>query len=121
MKTVAGVRVMIVIIHQDIIDLIKALPFQTAWALLSLLAVGEADTETVKRGINYLIANQSSDGHWYDDSYTAPGFPRVFYLKYHGYTKYFPFGLWLATATLQLSLEQTRHHCSLACRGKVSL
>lgn len=66
--------------------------FQTAWALLSLLAVGEAKTDTVKKGIDYLIANQSSDGHWYDDSYTAPGFPRVFYLKYHGYTKYFP--LW---------------------------
>ncbi|MBL1141037.1 MAG: squalene--hopene cyclase [Proteobacteria bacterium] len=66
--------------------------YQTAWALLSLLAVGEAETDTVKRGINYLISNQTSDGHWYDDSYTAPGFPRVFYLKYHGYTKYFP--LW---------------------------
>jgi squalene-hopene/tetraprenyl-beta-curcumene cyclase len=66
--------------------------FQTAWALLSLLAVGETETDSVKRGINYLLSNQSSDGHWYDDSYTAPGFPRVFYLKYHGYTKYFP--LW---------------------------
>ena len=74
--------------------------FQTAWALLSLLAVGEADTGAVKRGINYLIANQSADGHWYDDSYTAPGFPRVFYLKYHGYTKYFPlWAIWHATAT----------------------
>ena len=66
--------------------------FQTAWALLALLAVGEANTETVKKGINYLISNQAPDGHWYDDSYTAPGFPRVFYLKYHGYTRYFP--LW---------------------------
>ncbi len=70
----------------------KSTAFQTAWALLSLLAVGEAGTETVRRGIDYLIANQAVDGHWYDDSYTAPGFPRVFYLKYHGYTKYFP--LW---------------------------
>jgi squalene-hopene/tetraprenyl-beta-curcumene cyclase len=66
--------------------------YQTAWALLSLLAVGEAGTETVRKGINYLLSNQTSDGHWHDDSYTAPGFPRVFYLKYHGYTKYFP--LW---------------------------
>ena len=66
--------------------------FQTAWALLSLLAVGEANTDTVRKGINYLISSQSPDGHWYEDSYTAPGFPRVFYLKYHGYTKYFP--LW---------------------------
>lgn len=66
--------------------------YQTAWALLSLLAVGEVKSDTVKRGINYLMSNQDTDGHWYNDSYTAPGFPRVFYLKYHGYTKYFP--LW---------------------------
>jgi len=66
--------------------------FQTAWALLSLLAVGEAESDTVRNGIKYLISNQASDGHWHDDYYTAPGFPRVFYLKYHGYTKYFP--LW---------------------------
>ena len=70
----------------------KSTAFQTAWALLALLAVGEANTETVKHGIDYLISNQSSDGQWHDDSFTAPGFPRVFYLKYHGYTKYFP--LW---------------------------
>ena len=66
--------------------------FQTAWALLSLLAAGEAETDSVKRGVRFLLSNQSADGHWDDDSYTAPGFPRVFYLKYHGYTKYFP--LW---------------------------
>ncbi len=66
--------------------------FQTAWALLALLAVGEAHTDTVKKGIQYLIDHQADDGQWHDESYTAPGFPRVFYLKYHGYTKYFP--LW---------------------------
>lgn len=66
--------------------------FQTAWALLALLAVGEVQTDTVKRGIQYLIDNQGADGQWHDEWYTAPGFPRVFYLKYHGYTKYFP--LW---------------------------
>ncbi len=70
----------------------RSTAFQTAWALLSLLAAGEAESDTVIKGIKYLISAQSSDGHWYDDSYTAPGFPRVFYLKYHGYTKYFP--LW---------------------------
>ncbi len=66
--------------------------FQTAWAILSLLAVGEAESEAVKLGINHLIENQKMDGFWHDPDYTAPGFPRVFYLKYHGYTKYFP--LW---------------------------
>ena len=66
--------------------------FQTAWALLALLAAGEIHTNTVKKGVHFLIESQTADGQWYDDSYTAPGFPRVFYLKYHGYTKYFP--LW---------------------------
>ena len=70
----------------------KSTAFQTAWALLSLLAVGEAKSIVVKKGVNYLLGNQLSNGQWYDDSYTAPGFPRVFYLKYHGYSKYFP--LW---------------------------
>lgn len=66
--------------------------FQTGWALLALLAAAQADTDTVRKGIDYLIASQAPGGHWHDDSYTAPGFPRVFYLKYHGYSKYFP--LW---------------------------
>lgn len=66
--------------------------FQTAWALLGLLAVDEAESDSVRRGVDYLLASQRRNGHWYDAAYTAPGFPRVFYLKYHGYSKYFP--LW---------------------------
>lgn len=66
--------------------------FQTAWSLLALLAVDEVHSEAVKRGIAYLLEHQKTDGFWNDPYYTAPGFPRVFYLKYHGYTKYFP--LW---------------------------
>lgn len=66
--------------------------FQTAWALLALLSAGEIDTPQVEAGIQFLLKTQFSDGYWYDEDYTAPGFPRVFYLKYHGYTRYFP--LW---------------------------
>ena len=66
--------------------------FQTAWALLALLSAGEVKSDAVQRGIDFLLKNQKMNGLWCDDSYTAPGFPRVFYLKYHGYTKYFP--LW---------------------------
>ena len=62
----------------------KSTAFQTAWVLLALLAVGEVKNTSVKKGINYLLSNQLSNGQWYDNSYTAPGFPRVFYLKYHG-------------------------------------
>ena len=67
-------------------------PFQTAWAVLALLAAGDAGSETCEKGINFLLKSQKMDGLWYDDSFTAPGFPRVFYLQYHGYNKYFP--LW---------------------------
>lgn len=64
--------------------------FQTAWALLGLLSAGDVHSDAVSRGIEYLLKRQNQDGLWYDSDYTAPGFPRVFYLKYHGYTKYFP-------------------------------
>jgi squalene-hopene/tetraprenyl-beta-curcumene cyclase len=65
---------------------------QTAWALLGLMAVGEIDHPAVERGISYLLANQGADGFWSEKRFTATGFPRVFYLRYHGYPKFFP--LW---------------------------
>jgi len=66
--------------------------FQTAWAMLGLMAAGEADSPEVRRGVDFLLRTQMDDDVWNDDVFTAPGFPRVFYLKYHGYDKYFP--LW---------------------------
>jgi squalene-hopene/tetraprenyl-beta-curcumene cyclase len=63
---------------------------QTAWALLALLAAGEADCEEVRAGIEYLIATQQPDGDWHEDHFTGTGFPKVFYLKYHMYSLYFP-------------------------------
>jgi squalene-hopene/tetraprenyl-beta-curcumene cyclase len=63
---------------------------QTAWALLGLMAAGLASDAAVARGIGYLIANQAPSGEWNEASYTAVGFPRVFYLRYHGYRLYFP-------------------------------
>ena len=65
---------------------------QTAWALLALMAVGETNGSAVQRGIAYLQAHQGSDGFWPEERYTAVGFPRVFYLRYDGYPKFFP--LW---------------------------
>ncbi len=66
--------------------------FQTAWALLGLMAAGDITSTAVKNGINFLLRNQQSNGVWDDPCFTAPGFPKVFYLKYHGYDKFFP--LW---------------------------
>jgi squalene-hopene/tetraprenyl-beta-curcumene cyclase len=65
---------------------------QTGWALLGLMAAGEVDAEAVERGVAWLAANQADDGLWGQELYTGGGFPRVFYLRYHGYPKYFP--LW---------------------------
>ncbi len=71
---------------------IRSTSFQTAWALLALMAAGESDSEVIKRGVHYLLDQQKDGGLWEDPEFTAPGFPKVFYLKYHGYDKYFP--LW---------------------------
>ena len=63
---------------------------QTAWALLALMAVGETASPHVQRGIDYLVRTQNEVGEWDDEVYTGTGFPRVFYLRYHGYSRYFP-------------------------------
>ena len=63
---------------------------QTAWATLGLMAVGEAHSPEVARGIAWLLAHQEADGLWGQELYTGGGFPRVFYLRYHGYPCYFP-------------------------------
>ncbi len=71
---------------------VPSTPAQTAWALLALMAAGEVDHPNVSRGVEHLIATQKKDGTWEEDYYTAVGFPRVFYLSYHGYKAFFP--LW---------------------------
>jgi squalene-hopene/tetraprenyl-beta-curcumene cyclase len=63
---------------------------QTAWALLALLAAGEGDSDAVRAGVNYLLDTQQEDGNWHEDYFTGTGFPKVFYLKYHLYSLYFP-------------------------------
>jgi squalene-hopene/tetraprenyl-beta-curcumene cyclase len=65
---------------------------QTAWALLGLMAAGEVNCSEVQRGIHYLISTQNDKGSWDERHFTGTGFPRVFYLRYHGYSQYFP--LW---------------------------
>ncbi len=81
-------------------------PSQTAWALLGLMAAGEADHPAVARGIAYLSASQEEDGLWPEEDYTGGGFPRVFYLRYHGYAKYFP--LWAMARYRNLKRSNSR-------------
>jgi squalene-hopene/tetraprenyl-beta-curcumene cyclase len=65
---------------------------QTAWSLLGLMAAGQIGNPAVARGVEYLKATQGQNGLWEEARFTATGFPRVFYLRYHGYAKFFP--LW---------------------------
>lgn len=76
-------------------------PCQSAWAILALLCAGEGAAPTVVNGLSYLLEHQRVDGLWDSPYFNAPGFPRVFYLKYHGYNAYFP--LW--------ALARFRRHC----------
>ena len=70
--------------------------YHTAWAMLALIAAGEGASPALRRGVDYLLRTQQSDALWSHPSFTAPGFPRVFYLKYHGYCAFFP--LWALAA-----------------------
>jgi squalene-hopene/tetraprenyl-beta-curcumene cyclase len=65
-------------------------PSQTAWAVMGLLAANDTRSDSVARGIAYLLKTQKRDGSWDEPSYTGTGFPRVFYLAYHMYRDYFP-------------------------------
>jgi squalene-hopene/tetraprenyl-beta-curcumene cyclase len=74
-------------------------PSQTAWGLLALQSAGDSGSDSVARGIRWLLVRQRADGGWDESAgtgarrqslYTATGFPKVFYLAYHLYRQYFP-------------------------------
>ncbi len=86
-------------------------PSQTAWAVLGLLAAGDTRSDSVAKGIRWLVDRQAEDGSWDESAegrngeaiYTGTGFPRVFYLAYHLYRDYFPL---LALTTYKQAMER---------------
>jgi squalene-hopene/tetraprenyl-beta-curcumene cyclase len=82
-------------------------PSQTAWAMLGLMAAGEAASEAVAHGAEWLMVRQLPDGDWPEEDYTGTGFPRVFYLRYHGYRRIFP--LWALARLRNLRQSNSRH------------
>ncbi len=86
-------------------------PSQTAWALLGLLAANDTRSDSVAKGIRWLVERQHEDGSWAElmpgrngeSYYTGTGFPRVFYLGYHLYKQYFPL---LALTTYRKAVER---------------
>ncbi|MGH7030219.1 MAG: squalene--hopene cyclase, partial [Stellaceae bacterium] len=81
-------------------------PSQTAWALLGLMAAGEVRNPAVARGVAFLIDTQGRNGSWDEPWFTAVGFPRVFFLRYHGYPTYFP--LWALARYRRLTSSGAR-------------
>jgi len=80
---------------------------QTAWAVLGLMAVGEVNNPGVQKGINFLMNAQNEDGKWEEPWHTAVGFPRIFYLRYHGYSSFFPIWALSRFKNLKVSNNQT--------------
>jgi squalene-hopene/tetraprenyl-beta-curcumene cyclase len=74
-------------------------PSQTAWGILGLLSAGDTRSDSVAKGVRWLLDRQTATGSWDESTgegpqrqalYTGTGFPRVFYLAYHQYRDYFP-------------------------------
>jgi squalene-hopene/tetraprenyl-beta-curcumene cyclase len=70
------------------------------------MAAGEVDHPAVKSGISYLLSRQGEDAFWEEKRFTATGFPRVFYLRYHGYSKFFP--MWALARYRNLKAANTK-------------
>ncbi len=82
-------------------------PSQTAWAVLGLMAAGEVDSVTVKGGVDYLLREPHEGGKWKEEYFNAVGFPRIFYLRYHGYSSFFP--LWTLARYRDLKSNKNNH------------
>jgi len=65
-------------------------PSQTAWAVLALCAADEFESAEARRGIDFLVKRQRSDGSWNEAEFTGTGFPKVYYLRYSLYKTNFP-------------------------------
>ena len=78
-------------------------PSQTAWALMALTALGFENSKSAKLAVDYLMKTRNSDGLWSEPNFTGTGFPSHFYIRYHGYARYFPI---LALARWKKAISQ---------------
>ena len=88
-------------------------PSQTAWALLGLLAAGDDRSDSIAKGVRWLLERQRPDGGWdeamgegarRESIITGTGFPKVFYLAYTMYRQYFPL---MALTAYKRAMERT--------------
>ncbi|MDQ2961123.1 MAG: squalene--hopene cyclase [Candidatus Dormibacteraeota bacterium] len=67
----------------------ESTPSQTAWAMLTLQAAGDAGGGAVSDGARHLVERQHN-GTWTEQHHTGTGFPGDFYINYHLYRHIFP-------------------------------
>merc|ERR1711991_814627 len=58
----------------------ESTPSQTSWALMGLMAGGQIQSNEMEKGLKFLTSRKCI---FKEDYFTAVGFPKVFYLKYH--------------------------------------
>jgi squalene-hopene/tetraprenyl-beta-curcumene cyclase len=68
----------------------ESTPSQTAWALLALIAAGDANGDAAGRGVRWLLDHQTADGTWDEPWFTGTGFPWDFSINYHLYRVVWP-------------------------------
>jgi len=76
---------------------------QTAWAILGLVAGGEASGPVAKKGVEFLLQRQNEEGTWWEDEFTGTGFPAHFFIKYHMYQHFFPL---MALSRYRISIKE---------------
>lgn len=65
-------------------------PSQTAWALMGLIASGNANTSIAREAALYLAETYLKMGTWKDDSVVGTGHPRIVPMQYPSYAWAFP-------------------------------
>ncbi|VAX30914.1 Squalene---hopene cyclase @ Squalene---hopanol cyclase [hydrothermal vent metagenome] len=78
---------------------------QTAWAVLGLVAGGEAESLAAKKGVEFLLKTQNAEGTWFEAEFTGTGFPEHFFIKYHMYQHFFPL---MALSRYRKALQEER-------------
>jgi squalene-hopene/tetraprenyl-beta-curcumene cyclase len=68
----------------------ESTPSQTAWALIALVAAGEAGSGCASRAVAWLAGAQKRNGGWDEPFFTGTGFPRDFLINYHLYREVWP-------------------------------
>ena len=77
-------------VKKEFVPLNVSTPSQTAWALMALVAGGQATSDAARRAASFLLKSRNDLGSWDEEHYTGTGFPGHFYIRYHGYRHFFP-------------------------------